>query len=66
LAVPGLIDGHGHYMSLGESLMGIGLQGTPTWEAVLDLVARAVRQAKPGQWIAGRGWHQDEWDQPPA
>ena len=26
LTVPGLIDGHGHYMSLGESLMGLDLR----------------------------------------
>ncbi|MGD9145614.1 MAG: amidohydrolase family protein, partial [Anaerolineae bacterium] len=66
LAVPGLIDGHGHYMSLGESLMGIRLQGARTWDQVLDLVAEAVGEAKPGEWITGRGWHQDEWDQPPT
>ena len=66
LAVPGLIDGHGHYMSLGESLAGIQLQHTRTWDEVLDLVAEAVKEANPGEWIAGRGWHQDEWDQPPT
>lgn len=66
LAVPGLIDGHGHYMSLGESLMGLDLRHARTWSEIVDLVANAARKAKPGEWIVGRGWHQDKWDHPPS
>lgn len=66
LAVPGLIDGHGHYMSLGESLMGIDLRHAQTWEEIVDMVAQEVLKAKPGEWIVGRGWHQDKWISPPA
>ncbi len=66
LAVPGLIDGHGHYMSLGESLMGIDLRPARTWDEIVGIVARAAREAKPGEWIVGRGWHQDKWDHPPS
>lgn len=65
LAVPGLIDGHGHYMTLGESLMGIDLRSPQTWREIVDLVAAAVSEAKPGEWIVGRGWHQDKWRETP-
>ncbi len=65
LAVPGLIDGHGHYMSLGESLMGIDLRHAQTWKEIVDMVAQEVQKAKPGEWIVGRGWHQDKWISPP-
>jgi len=65
LAVPGLIDGHGHYMLLGESLMGIDLRPPQTWQEIVDLVTVAVREAKPGEWIVGRGWHQDKWKEIP-
>ena len=65
LAVPGLIDGHGHYMSLGESLMGIDLRHTQTWEEIVDMVAQEVQKVNPGEWIVGRGWHQDKWISPP-
>jgi predicted amidohydrolase YtcJ len=65
LAVPGLIDGHGHYMSLGESLMGIDLKNVQTWDEIVDMVAQEVQKAKPGDWIVGRGWHQDKWIRPP-
>ncbi len=65
LAVPGLIDGHGHFMSLGESLTGIDLRSAATWDEIVNMVAREVDRAKPGQWIVGRGWHQDKWTSSP-
>ncbi|MCP4629222.1 MAG: amidohydrolase [bacterium] len=66
LAVPGIIEGHGHYMSLGESLMGLDLRPTRSWQEIVDLVAGAVRTAEPGAWIVGRGWHQAKWDDRPS
>jgi predicted amidohydrolase YtcJ len=66
LAVPGLIDGHGHYMTLGKSLMGVDLRPPQTWQEIVDLVAAAVKGAKPGEWIVGRGWHQDKWNKAPT
>jgi predicted amidohydrolase YtcJ len=29
------------------------------------MVAEAAASAKPGDWILGRGWHQDKWDRVP-
>jgi predicted amidohydrolase YtcJ len=29
------------------------------------MVAEAAKQAKPGAWIFGRGWHQEKWDKAP-
>ena len=29
------------------------------------MVAAAAREAKPGEWIQGRGWHQEKWTAPP-
>ena len=66
LAIPGFIEGHGHYMSLGESMMGLDLKPTRSWKEIVDVVAGAVRTAKPGEWIMGRGWHQDKWDELPS
>jgi predicted amidohydrolase YtcJ len=66
LAVPGLIDGHGHFLSLGESLMGIDLRSARTWDEIVEITAAAVKKANPGEWIVGRGWHQDKWDSPPS
>src|SRR5260370_13137402 len=65
LAIPGFIEGHGHFTGVGEFRMGLDLRETRTWDAIVAQVARAAKQAKPGEWIVGRGWHQSKWDHPP-
>jgi predicted amidohydrolase YtcJ len=59
--VPGLIDAHGHVLSLGQSLSVVQL-GDATSEA--DAVARAKAagtEAHRGEWLIGRGWNQNNW-----
>ena len=62
---PGFIEGHGHYMSLGNSKTILDLNGAADWDAIVEMVAEAAATAEPGQWIRGRGWHQEKWDRPP-
>ena len=38
---------------------------TQSWEEIVQMVADAVTQAEPGQWIVGRGWHQEKWTHTP-
>jgi predicted amidohydrolase YtcJ len=65
LAIPGFIEGHGHFTGMGEFRMGLDLREARTWDEIVAQVARAVKQAKPGDWIEGRGWHQSKWTAPP-
>jgi predicted amidohydrolase YtcJ len=65
VAVPGFIEGHGHFAGLGEYKLGLDLRDAANWGEIVDLVAQAVAKAKPGQWIVGRGWHQDKWTATP-
>ena len=37
-----------------------------SWDEIVAMVAAAVKQAKPGQWIYGRGWHQEKWKAVPS
>ena len=64
-AAPGFIEGHGHYMSLGNSKTILDLNDAANWDAIVAMVADAVAEAEPGEWIRGRGWHQEKWDRPP-
>jgi len=64
LAVPGLIEGHAHFMGLGEALVGLDLLDTDSWYEVLERVERAAHELPPGTWIVGRGWHQSKWSEP--
>ncbi|HUB81164.1 MAG TPA: amidohydrolase [Bryobacteraceae bacterium] len=65
LAIPGFIEGHGHFTGIGEFRQGLDLREARTWDDIVAQVARAVKQAKPGEWIVGRGWHQSKWDRAP-
>jgi predicted amidohydrolase YtcJ len=65
LAIPGFIEGHGHFMGLGESKMMLNLRDAKNWDQIVAMVAAAAREAKPGEWIVGRGWHQEKWDARP-
>ncbi len=64
--MPGLIEGHGHIHGLGESLMNLDVMNVKNWDEIVAKVAEAVKKAKPGEWIIGRGWHQEKWDPAPA
>ncbi|NHZ85399.1 MAG: amidohydrolase family protein [Planctomycetia bacterium] len=62
LVLPGLIDSHGHLTGYGKSLEQINLVGTQSYQEILDLVKEKVKTAKPGEWIRGRGWDQNDWE----
>ena len=61
LAIPGLIESHGHFMGLGQSKMTLDLMDVKDWDEIVAMVGAAAKQAKPGEWILGRGWHQEKW-----
>jgi hypothetical protein len=66
LAVPGFIDGHGHFMGLGQAKLQLDLTTARTWDDIVAMVGAATRRARPGEWIAGRGWHQAKWARSPV
>lgn len=66
LAIPGFIEGHGHYMGVGQAKLQLDLTKAKSWDDIVAMVAEAVKKAAPGEWILGRGWHQEKWDQPPV
>ena len=66
LAIPGFIDSHGHYMSLGHSKLILDLTQARTWDEIVAMVGEAAAQTEPGVWILGRGWHQEKWDVVPV
>ena len=64
-ASPGFIDGHAHLVGIGDARIALDLRGARSWDEVVSRVAAAVKKARPGEWILGRGWHQKEWTSPP-
>ena len=61
-AMPGFIEGHGHFEALGTSLINLNLMATKSWQEIVQLVAEKAKSVPPGEWIEGRGWHQEKWN----
>jgi predicted amidohydrolase YtcJ len=66
LVIPGFVESHGHFTGVGESQLVLKLATARTWDDILAMVENAAKAAKPGQWIYGRGWHQEKWTTPPS
>jgi predicted amidohydrolase YtcJ len=59
--IPGLIDGHGHVMGLGLTLITLDLSETRSLSEAQAKI-RAYAEANPGRkWILGKGWNQELW-----
>ncbi|MBK8054431.1 MAG: amidohydrolase [Saprospiraceae bacterium] len=63
--MPGFIEGHGHYSGLGYSLINLNFLTSKSWEEIVSAVGKKAKESKPGEWIIGRGWHQEKWDSIP-
>jgi predicted amidohydrolase YtcJ len=59
--IPGLIDAHGHFISLGESLQHLSFVDTRSFEEIVAMVGQKVRTTPRDEWILGRGWDQTRW-----
>ncbi len=62
--MPGFIEGHGHFSGLGSSLRNLNFLRSRTWDEIVAMVAERAEETPEGDWITGRGWHQEKWDKP--
>ena len=58
---PGLIDAHAHITSYANNLARIDFMDTTSAEQIAGMVAEKAKTLKPGEWITGRGWDQNDW-----
>jgi predicted amidohydrolase YtcJ len=59
--IPGIIDAHCHFYSLGMNEQVADLSGTKSYEEVLERVS-AFQNKNPRDFILGRGWDQNDWE----
>jgi len=59
---PGLIDAHCHFFGYGEMLENQWLGGARSWKEVVEQLKKNY-QHHPTNWILGRGWDQNQWDE---
>lgn len=62
--VPGLTDSHYHLAGVGAREINLNLEGTQSLGEFLAKVKERVDQAKPDEWITGRGWIETFWKPP--
>ena len=62
--VPGMTDAHYHFIGVGQREMNLNLEGITNLEDFLAKVKARVDQAKPGEWVTGRGWIETFWKPP--
>lgn len=66
ILTPGFIEGHGHMMGVGYNELDLNLMDVKSYDELIQRVKEAAAKARPGEWILGRGWHQDKWEEKPA
>ncbi|MCR9250862.1 MAG: amidohydrolase family protein, partial [bacterium] len=59
---PGLIESHAHIMGVGYNILNVDLMKVNSYEELVQVVEQAAQDTPEGEWILGRGWHQDKWD----
>lgn len=62
---PGLIEGHGHFKSLGEVISGLDVAGMSSWADVLHKTEAYGKEYPEVEWIIGLGWHPNHWTELP-
>jgi predicted amidohydrolase YtcJ len=65
IMTPGFIEGHAHILGVGYNEMNLDLMNVQSYDEIAARVKQAVAKTSPGQWILGRGWHQDKWTTKP-
>ena len=58
--VPGFIDAHCHFLGLGLDQRLVDLNGSKSFEEVVDSVV-AFQKRNKVEYISGRGWDQNDW-----
>src|SRR5439155_25478861 len=66
LATPGFIDAHVHFTGVGDAAKNLKLATAKNWDDIVRMVGEAAKKARPGEWILGRGWHQEKWSEAPS
>jgi hypothetical protein len=59
--IPGLVEGHAHLMGVGYNLLNVDLMYAQSYNEVIAMVKERAKTTPKGEWILGRGWHQDKW-----
>ena len=63
LALPGLIDAHGHLSSLADEITFLNISSCTSYQQIIDKVAERAASSPPGEWITGGRWDHNDWEE---
>ena len=63
VVLPGLVDPHNHLLATGALLGNVELYDCRSIGGVVERIAERVGQARPGEWVVGRGWDESLLDE---
>jgi len=58
---PGFNDAHSHFANGGVDKLNVDLVGSKSLDEIRTRLAARIKNAKPGEWIVGRGWDHTLW-----
>lgn len=58
---PGFHDAHCHFYGLGSDMQSADLNGTTSFEEILERLQTFRQQNPRNSWLTGRGWDQNDW-----
>lgn len=61
VVIPGIVDAHGHVMSLGLGQLTLDLSSTRSLEEALSRIAAYAAAHPDRPWLLGRGWNEEKW-----
>lgn len=59
--IPGLVDAHVHFQGYALNLQRIDLSNVRSLTKVLERVGEEQHRFNANEWILGRGWNQEDW-----
>ena len=59
---PGFIDSHCHFYGYAMSLRQIDLNGIDSWMKIIEIL-KARAEVFPDEWLVGRGWDHNLWEE---
>lgn len=64
MVTPGFHESHGHLIGLGRISQQLSLFNLSSVDKVVQLLKERLRNTSENQWIFGRGWDQNLWENP--
>jgi predicted amidohydrolase YtcJ len=60
--IPGICDAHAHFLMWGEKLTHVDLSGGRSEEDCVRLLKEGAADVAKGEWVRGRNWSNNLWD----